>query len=76
MFKTFTIVAATAFAAAALPSVGYAQMEQGNMSGDSMSKRSMGGMNNKSMMMKKHKKMHRSMHHTMMKKPMSSNGGI
>ncbi len=76
MLKTFTIIAATAFAAAALPSVAFAQTEKGAMGGDSMSKGSMGDMKSKPMMMKKHKMMHHSMHRGMMKKPMTSGGGM
>ncbi len=76
MLKAFTIVATTAIAVAALPTVTFAQMENGAMGGDSMSKGSMGGMKSKSSMMKKSKMMHHhSMHHSM-KKPMSSGGGM
>ena len=46
------------------------------MGGDSMSKGSMGDMKSKPMMMKKHKMMHHSMHRGMMKKPMTSGGGM
>ena len=74
MLKTFTIIAMTTAAAAALPTVASAQMEKGAMGGDSMSKGSMSGMKSKSMMMKKHKMMRHSMHHGMMKKPMSTGG--
>lgn len=70
MLRTLSIVTVLVAASVALPATSFAQMEKGGMSGDSM-----GGMKSQSTMMKKHKMRH-TMHHGMMKKPMSSGGGM
>ena len=75
MIKSYSIVAATVLAVA-VPSIAFAQMENGAAGSDAMSSGSMNGMKSKSSMMKKSKMMkHHSMHHSM-KKPMSSGGGM
>ena len=76
MLKAMTIVAAAALASTMLPSLTFAQMENGAMGGDSMSKGSMGGMGSKSSMMKKSRMRHHTMHSSMMKKKSMSNGSM